>query len=157
MRYNSSLILNNIKTCYREFIFREDNRCVRIFVCIKYGWHIYGYVLKLDNRYQMTIATLNDPELLQMIRLRKNSGAEALYDRYYKFLSLAIFRIVRDKSLTDDLLEKTFIQIWDTIDRYNEHELPLPTRMLAIAKGVAQKHINAPAQAVKFAEVTELI
>ncbi|MGF7077700.1 hypothetical protein [Mucilaginibacter sp. UYCu711] len=55
-------------------------------------------------------------------------------------MSLAIFRIVKERKLTDKLLEKTICKIWDTADQYNEHEKPLLTWMLAIAKKFANEY-----------------
>lgn len=83
---------------------------------------------------------LNSNELLLLIRTKTRPGAEALYDQYARVLGLTIFRIVQRKEITDMLLEKTIHQIWDTIDQYNEQELPMLTWMLAIAKGIANAY-----------------
>ena len=90
----------------------------------------------------MPLHLLNDPALLLLIRSRSRAGAEALYDQYAKILSLAIFRIVRQKELTDVILEKTICKIWDTAAQYNEQEEPLLTWMLAIAKGLVKEHLS---------------
>jgi DNA-directed RNA polymerase specialized sigma24 family protein len=83
---------------------------------------------------------LNPTELLPLIRSKVRQGAEVLYDQYAAVLSLAIFRIVKEKKLTDELLKKTICKIWDTADQYNERETSLLTWMLAIAKGFANEY-----------------
>lgn len=90
----------------------------------------------------MPLHLLNDPALLPLIRSRSRTGAELLYDQYAKVLSLAIYRMVRQKELTDVILEKTICKIWDTAEHYNEQEQPLLTWMLAIAKGLAKEHLS---------------
>jgi len=74
---------------------------------------------------------------LQAIRTKSRVGAEALYDQYAKVLSLAIFRIVRNRDLTDLILEKTIHYIWDNTALYNEQQAPLLTWMLGIGKNLA--------------------
>lgn len=86
----------------------------------------------------MPLLLLNDPALLPLIRSRSRTAAEALYDQYAKVLRLAIYRLVRQKELTDVILEKTICKIWDTAEQYNEQEEPLLTWMLAIAKSLTK-------------------
>jgi|GEM_PF-5485479 len=88
----------------------------------------------------MPVNLPDQPEFLQMIRSRSRAGAEALYDQYAQVLSLAIFRIVHEKALTEIILEKTICKISDSADDYNKNELLLLTWMLAIAKQLAREH-----------------
>jgi hypothetical protein len=71
-----------------------------------------------------------------------------LYDCYAMVLRLAIFRILQQMSLTDAVLEKTICKIWDTSVLYKEHELPLLTWMLAIAKGLGREYDTGSFEAV---------
>jgi len=88
----------------------------------------------------MPVTAFSNQELLQMIRHKTKAGAAALYDQHAQVLSLAIFRIVQQRSITDILLQKAVAQIWDTANQYNENELPLLAWMLAISKNVAQEY-----------------
>jgi len=89
----------------------------------------------------MASILLSNENLLQAIRAKSRVGAEALYDQFAKVLSLAIYRIIRDRELTDTLLEQTIHQIWDDADLYNEQETPLLAWMLGIAKKIAVQQI----------------
>lgn len=82
-------------------------------------------------------------ELLIQIRAKTRPGAEALYDQYAMVLRFAIFRILRKQELTNNILEKTFCEIWDTAGLYNEQERPLLAWMLGIAKNEALKQVIA--------------
>jgi DNA-directed RNA polymerase specialized sigma24 family protein len=81
----------------------------------------------------------DETELLKLIRSKDRCGAEALYDGYSKVLALAIFRIARNKTQTDDLLEKTFVRIWRDIDLYNEHVERFLPWMLTVARTLASE------------------
>jgi DNA-directed RNA polymerase specialized sigma24 family protein len=82
-------------------------------------------------------------ELIQLVRARKKAGAEALYDQYAKVLHFAVFRIVPQEELADELLEKVFVEIWDNFGLYNEQDLPLLSWMLAITKSLARQQRSA--------------
>jgi len=80
------------------------------------------------------------PELINRIRNKDKIGAEALYDQYSPVLMLIIFRITNDKNTTDVILEKTIVQIWQTIDLYNEQEKSLLSWMAAIARDLSNNN-----------------
>ena len=103
----------------------------------------------------MASILLSNDDLLQAIRAKSRIGAEALYDQYAKVLSLAIFRIVRDRTLTDTVLERTIHQIWDDAALYNEQEVPLLAWMLSIAKKIALKQTIAIEQELKHPVISE--
>lgn len=96
----------------------------------------------------MPSSLLCKEELLKLIRAKSRAGAEGLYDQYAVVLRLAIFRIVRQKDLTDAILEKTICEIWDTTGLYKEQYLPFVTWILAIAKITAQKYVTVPVEAI---------
>jgi hypothetical protein len=87
----------------------------------------------------MSKLSIPEGELVNLIKLRKHIGAEALFDTYAKILSLTIFRIVQDKKKTNDLLEKAFVRIWQTIDLCNEQEKTLVSWLLSVAKELASE------------------
>jgi DNA-directed RNA polymerase specialized sigma24 family protein len=88
----------------------------------------------------MISALHSDQQLLKLIRAKSRIGAEALYDQYSPVLRLVIFRIVRQKDITDIVLEKTIHKIWDTSAHYNEQQVPLLTWMLIIAKSISKEY-----------------
>ncbi|RKR83719.1 hypothetical protein BDD43_3933 [Mucilaginibacter gracilis] len=96
----------------------------------------------------MPASLLNNFELLQLLRSRSITGAEALYDQYAPILGLAIFRIVGQKELTHIILEKTICKIWDTVVLYNEQETSLLNWMLNTAKTLAKEAIALPVAAI---------
>lgn len=80
---------------------------------------------------------LSDSEMVKLIRSQSKAGAESLYDQYAAVLNLVILRIVCQKHDADIIMEKTFVQIWTTIDLFNEQEKTILGWMLTIAKTAA--------------------
>jgi len=76
--------------------------------------------------------------MVKLVRSQSKAGAEALYDQYSPVLFLAIIRICQ-KATAEIILEKTFVQIWNTIDLFDEQEKPLLAWILSIAKTAARE------------------
>jgi DNA-directed RNA polymerase specialized sigma24 family protein len=55
-----------------------------------------------------------------VVQTRTRTGAEMLYDQYSASLFKIIYCYVKDQPIAEDLLEQTFIHIWNTIDQYKE-------------------------------------
>ncbi len=61
----------------------------------------------------------SDEILLQSVVLKEAGAFEMLYDRHASTVYNILFRIVRDKSLAEELLQETFWQIWQKAGQYN--------------------------------------
>lgn len=64
-------------------------------------------------------------------------AAEALYDMYGASLFGVIVRIVRDEAVAEDVLQDTFIKIWNSFSSYNAEKGRLFTWMVNIARNLA--------------------
>jgi RNA polymerase sigma factor (sigma-70 family) len=62
---------------------------------------------------------------------------EVLYGQYSGALYSAILRILRQEELADEILQDTFLRIWDKIDSYDAQKGRLFTWMLNIARNLA--------------------
>ena len=58
------------------------------------------------------LSTSSDEELLRCIADGDRQAFAALYDRHAAVVYSLILRIVRDRTLADDMLQETFWQIW---------------------------------------------
>jgi hypothetical protein len=54
---------------------------------------------------------LADIEIARLVHLKNRAAAEALYDGYASALFLAIYRIVPQKQVAENILEQTFVEI----------------------------------------------
>jgi len=84
-----------------------------------------------------TKISLTEPELIQAIQNKKKIGAEALYDMYSASLYGVIFRIVQHEEIAEDLLQDTFVRIWNSFSSYDSKKGKLFTWMVNIARNIA--------------------
>ena len=84
-----------------------------------------------------TKIALSEAELIDAIREKKRIGAEALYDMYSASLYGIISRMIPDEELAQDLLQETFVKIWNSIGSFDEHRGRLFTWMVNVARNLA--------------------
>lgn len=60
----------------------------------------------------------SDEILLQSVVLKEAGAFEMLYDRHASSVYNILFRIVRDESLAEELLQETFWQVWQKASQY---------------------------------------
>jgi len=75
--------------------------------------------------------------LVQALRERNPNGVSALYNMYSASLFGVISRIVQDTQLSEDVLQETFIRIWQAIEQYDPVKGRLFTWMVNIARNLA--------------------
>lgn len=81
--------------------------------------------------------SLSEPELIHAIRRKDKIGSEALYDMYSSALYGVIFRIIQHQEIAEDLLQETFVKVWNSFESYNADKGKLFTWMVNIARNVA--------------------
>jgi RNA polymerase sigma factor (sigma-70 family) len=75
--------------------------------------------------------------LVGRLKNRDRAALETLYDKYSGALYGAIIRIIKQEDLADEILQDTFLRIWDKIDSYDAAKGRLFTWMLNIARNLA--------------------
>jgi RNA polymerase sigma-70 factor (ECF subfamily) len=81
--------------------------------------------------------SLTEEELVQALRDREKIAIEALYDMYSASLMGVIARIVIDEAIAEDILQETFIKIWNSFQSYSTEKGRLFTWMVNIARNLA--------------------
>ncbi len=81
--------------------------------------------------------SLTEEELVLGLRRREKLAAEALYDMYSSSLYGVIFRIVNETSLAEDILQETFVKIWQSFTSYSADKGRLFTWMVNIARNLS--------------------
>ena len=59
---------------------------------------------------------------------------EALYERYYKYVYALAYRIVRDNTIADDIVQEVFLAVWRKAASYQELHGSVRTWLLAIVR-----------------------
>ncbi len=81
--------------------------------------------------------TYNQDELIVLIRARNQKAFTYLYDNYHKALFGVINSIVNSQEEAEDVLQNTFVKIWNNFASYEEAKGRLYTWMLNIARNMA--------------------
>ena len=84
-----------------------------------------------------TKISLSEDELVMALRNKEKAGAEALYDMYSSSLYGIIFRIVQHEEIAEDLLQDTFVRIWNSFSSYDASKGRLFTWMVNIARNIS--------------------
>jgi len=77
------------------------------------------------------------------LQRREKLAAEALYDMYSASLFGVIVRIVNDEALAEDILQDTFVKIWNSFSGYSSEKGRLFTWMVNIARNLAIDKIRS--------------
>lgn len=81
--------------------------------------------------------TYHQDELIVLIRERNQKAFAYLYDNYSKALFGVINNIVNDQEESEDVLQNTFLKIWNNFDSYDAEKGRLYTWMLNIGRNMA--------------------
>lgn len=87
--------------------------------------------------------SLSEEELVHSLRNREKIAIEALYDMYSGSLLGVITRIVIDEAVAEDVLQETFIKIWNSFQSYSTEKGRLFTWMVNIARNMAIDKIRS--------------
>lgn len=90
-----------------------------------------------------TKKTLSENDLVQAIRQKDKLGAEALYDMYSSSLYGIIYRIVQHEEIAEDLLQETFVKIWNSFSSYDASKGRLFTWMVNVARNLSIDKIRS--------------
>lgn len=81
--------------------------------------------------------SLSEEDLVLALRNRDKIAIEALYDMYSSSLMGVISRIVIDTATAEDVLQETFIKIWNSFQSYSTEKGRLFTWMVNIARNLS--------------------
>ncbi len=87
--------------------------------------------------------SLSETELIAALQRQDKIAAEALYDMYSASLFGVIIRIVQNNEIAEDLLQETFVKIWNSFQSYNSDKGRLFTWMVNIARNLSIDKIRS--------------
>jgi RNA polymerase sigma-70 factor, ECF subfamily len=85
----------------------------------------------------------SDPELAARLKRRDPQAMADLYDRYGRLAYSLILRIVRDAALAEDLVQETFLRVWNRAQAFDEERGALGPWLLAVARNRAIDYIRS--------------
>lgn len=79
----------------------------------------------------------SEPELVALLKARDELGLRVLYDHYSAALYGVILRIVIERETAEDVLQESFIKIWNNSASYDASKGRLYTWLLNVARNTA--------------------
>ena len=76
----------------------------------------------------------NDTLLIQQLKNRDERALSLLYDKYSGAIYSVILKMIRDEGKAQNLLQDTFITVWNKADRYDSNKGRFYTWVYRIAK-----------------------
>ena len=87
------------------------------------------------------LATLPDADVVRLAQLGRELAFRELVRRYERPVFSLIFRMVRDREMSEDLSQDAFVKVLNHIDRYRP-EFKLSSWLFKIANNVAIDHLR---------------
>jgi len=85
----------------------------------------------------------DDPELARRLKNRDPQAMSELYDRYGRITFALIFRIVRNEAVAEDLVQETFLRVWNRVHAFDHEKGALGPWVLAVARNRAIDYLRS--------------
>ena len=92
---------------------------------------------------QVSLRVADEIRLAQRLKARDPQVMSALYDRFGKLVYSVIYRVVRDTAAAEDLVQETFLRVWNRAQAFDEQRGALGPWILAVARNRAIDHVRS--------------
>ena len=89
------------------------------------------------------MTTVREQELITLLKGKEKIGFDLLYDQYGTCLYLLICRSVQDQGIAEEVLEESFIYIWQHMHEYDSLKGTLLSWLLTITQHIIQNKIRS--------------
>ena len=84
-----------------------------------------------------------DADLAQRLKNQDVDALAELYDRYGRLIYYLIYRIVGNTSAAEDLVQESFLRVWNSIQNYDPARGPLARWMVSVARNRAIDYLRS--------------
>jgi RNA polymerase sigma-70 factor (ECF subfamily) len=84
-----------------------------------------------------------DADLVERLQRRDPQALAELYDRYGRLVYSLILRIVRDSGTAEDLVQETFLRVWNRVQGFDPHKGSVAPWLLAVARNRAIDYLRS--------------
>jgi RNA polymerase sigma-70 factor (ECF subfamily) len=98
-----------------------------------------GLILALE------LSGQHDEELARRLQRRDPEAMKDLYERFGRLAYSVVLAIVRDSATAEDLVQETFLRVWNRIQAFEPGRGALGPWLLAIARNRAIDHVRSSA------------
>jgi len=89
--------------------------------------------------------TSGDQEVVDRLRNRDPHALAELYDRYGRVVYALILRLVRDAAVAEDLVQETFLRVWNRVHAFDAVRGALGPWLMAVARNRAIDYLRSVA------------
>lgn len=104
-----------------------------------------GELLLLAALAAVLLRSQEDTSLIQQLQSRHPDAARALYDRFGRIAFSLIYRIVRDHGVAEELLQETFLRVWNRVQYFDPQRGALGAWVLTVARNQAIDYLRSAA------------
>src|SRR5450631_871117 len=90
-------------------------------------------------------AAEDDTELVARMQRRDPQALAELYDRYGRLVYSLILRVVRDTGVAEDLVQETFLRVWNRVAGFDAQRGSIGPWLLAVARNRAIDYLRSSA------------
>ena len=84
-----------------------------------------------------------DSALARRLKNRDPRAMAELYDRYGRLAYFLIYRIVANQGAAEDMVQETFLRVWNSIHNFDEARGPLGRWVLSVARNRAIDYVRS--------------
>lgn len=85
----------------------------------------------------------SDAALAERLKKRDPNAMAELYDRFGRLAFSVIVGIVRDSATAEDLMQETFLRVWNRVQAFDSQRGALGAWLLAVARNRAIDHVRS--------------
>jgi RNA polymerase sigma-70 factor (ECF subfamily) len=94
-------------------------------------------------RLALELSSKHDEDLARRLQRRDSIAMAEIYDRFGRLAYSVILSIVRDGAVAEDLVQETFLRVWNRIHAFEPARGALGPWLLAIARNRAIDHLRS--------------
>src|SRR5206468_7772397 len=92
---------------------------------------------------QVALRLADDANLIRRLKAHESKAMNDLYDRYGRLTYSLIYRIVRNPSTAEDLVQETFLRVWNRVQSFDAERGALGAWVLTVARNRAIDHLRS--------------
>jgi RNA polymerase sigma-70 factor, ECF subfamily len=92
---------------------------------------------------QVFLRMAEDPALVRRLKAHEPKAMNELYDRYGRVAYSLIYRIVRNSSTAEDLVQETFLRVWNRVQSFDAERGALGAWVLTVARNRAIDYLRS--------------
>ena len=91
----------------------------------------------------VTLRFKDDGDLVERLMRRDPQAMAVLYERYGRLTYSIILRVVRNEASAEDLLQETFLRVWNRVQAFDQAKGALGPWILTVARNRAIDHLRS--------------